>query len=511
MGGVFGQMFERDDPVAVAADERRVRSSPAMRFVLGGVAAIACAFFASSAHALPVVGGGCGGLTQPACPATPAPQNAAPAGCTDPSGNSYLGTTDQNASDTIPMPRLGAPLIPRRRDGHVPFGFNDLAYLVRNTTPNVGFSAAQDVAAHAGAGSSLVRFPLSWGSLESTRGSIDWANVDQLYCADVRAGIGIVFTILGSPKWAVVGGQRCSYDGYCMAPPDSQYDGALQSFARAVAIRYPHVAAIEAWNEPNHGVFWQSPLPGGAGPDPARYTAVLKAVFTGVKSGNPSIPVLGGGLGNGRNTPADYTLGDFLSGMYDNGAQRWMDGLSFHAYPVYPRSSGRADEFHKTMSTVRSLVAARDSAGRRLWPDEMGAALSQTSQPFTEHEQSADLLSDYRELDGAGDVDAVLFHTLIDDNEWGWLKPRDSQGHVYPRPVYCAFAESYGDPLDVGAPTSNVPASTSHANKRRKARRHRGRPKHHTMGRTKSHRHRRKRARSAERVDCSKPIRLPSA
>ena len=314
---------------------------------------------------------------------------------------------------------------------------------------------------------------------------------------------------MGSPRWALLGGQRC--DRYCFAPPDRSYDAELRAFAEQAAIRYPSAAAIEAWNEPNLDFFWNSPLPGGPGPDPVRYTEVLRTIFEGVKSGNPDTVVLGGALSNAeyRGATPSWRLGDFLSAMYDNGARRWMDGLSFHPYPWGPRS-GVPDLFHKTLDTVRATVAARDP-GRRLWPDEMGAGISVADGDFTEAEQSAELLKHYRELDDAPDVDAVVFHALIDDNHWGWLKPRNDAGHVYPRPVFCAFVERFGA-LAEGETRNVATLPATKPKKKKKARKPKAkkRTKHKRAKKRTTKRKKRRAKPRALRMDCGKPLRFPS-
>jgi hypothetical protein len=466
------------------------------------VAALAAlALGAGLTSPVPARAAGCGGLLEPECPAAATP-NAAPAECRDASGQSLLGTTDHNRQNVIPAPRLGRPLVARRADGHLPFGFNDASFFVRQSTPRVGLTGEQDVFAHILAGSTLIRYTVHWGWMERNRGSTDWLETDRAYCDGVRSGVPPILTILGSPKWAVSGGQRC--DGYCLAPPDAIHDGDLRDFAQRVAIRYPKAAAIEAWNEPNLDVYWHAPLPGGAGPDPTRYTEVLRAIFEGVKSGNPGTPVLGGALG--------IPPGDFLSGMYDAGAQRWMDGLSFHPYPHYPRDSGIPDLFHKVFASVREQVATRDYPGRRLWPDEIGAGLAQPDHPYTEAQQAEELLAYYRELDAMPDVDAVTFHTLIDANAWGWLKPRDAHGRVYPRPVYCAFADRFGPPPATAKPKKKA---RKKAKKKAKHRRKSEAEKRAARKRAAKKRAARKRAakkRAAKkRMDCSKPLSLPSS
>jgi hypothetical protein len=493
---------------------RLARSRHVVLLTCGLVVALACLLAVSTTSArLPSLGPACGGFAQQDC-ATP--EYAAE--CRD-GGSSLLGTTDRNPGNAIPEPVVGRRLIPRRSDGRVPFGFNDASFYLRASNPGIGLNGTEDAYAHRLAGSSVIRLTLHWGWMQRNREWIDWVEADRAYCNSIRAGLAPIFAIFGTPKWAIVGGQRC--DGYCFAPPDQSHDGDLRDFAEQVAIRYPHLAAVEAWNEPNLDYFWHSPVPGGAGPDPARYTAVLKTVFEGVKSGNPATPVLGASLSDAETSDRapGIPLGDFLSGMYDNGARRWMDGLSFHPYPEFPKDWNRADWFHKTLATVRSLVASRDYPGRRLWLTELGARLQHTVRPYTEGSQSADLLSYYRDLQNEDDVDVAVFHTLIDQNDYGWLKPRDATGKIFPRPVYCAFADRFG-PLASGesvmAPTFKQPSDVK-AKHRRTVRRHRHRSHLRHLTGPRRIRHKRKVHRHVSRravtrpMDCSKALAFPAS
>jgi hypothetical protein len=451
-------------------------------------------------------GAGCGsGLHQ-----TPCAPAQLPAECS--TGDSHLGTVDHNPQNHIPQPSLGHRLLPRRADGHLLYGLNDQSYFLRGSQPRVGLSATEDLFAHRLVGSGLVRMTLMWGWMAQTRDSIDWTEADRAYCVFVNAGIRPILAIMGAPKWAVLGGQLC--DRVCFSPPDPSYDPDLRRFAELAAIRYPQAAAMESWNEPNLRYFWHSPYPGGPGPDPARYVEVMRAIYEGVKSGNPSTTVVAGALSDvegGAPDAPDMDLGQFLSGMYDAGARRWMDAVSFHPYP-WGGAGAVPDRFHNALKTVRSTVAARDP-GRRLWADEIGAGISVADGDFTEAEQSAELLRYYRELDASDDVDVVIFHSLIDDNHWGWLKPRTESGHVYPRPVFCSFVERFGalSPGHTGATLR----TTAPPKKKHKSRRHakRKRAKHHrTHRKRKAKAHRRAKHRAAPApMDCSKPLRFPAS
>ena len=354
-----------------------------------------------------------------AASATPPPRTALPC---------ELGT---RAVAATPVPLDGRPLLGRRPDGHLQFGFNDQSAFQGRLT------FAEDRAAHQIVGSTLLRWTLLWGQIERVPGVYDWSPADQMYCNALKGGIRPVLVISSSPRWASLSVTGCLPEiAYCHGPPARRKMGALQRFARAVAIRYPQAAAIEAWNEPNLDVFW-------ARPAARRYVQVLRAIYTGVKQGNPSIPVIGGNLGVDRR---GMSIGDFLNAMYGAGAARWMDALGFHPYPGWGEAPGPGDRFHTTLATVRSIVASRDRPGRRLWVNELGVALV-PDRGADAARQATQARSYYDELDASKDVDAVIFHTLIDDAAYGWI---GRQGRSYvARPALCALAQRYGVPPTV--------------------------------------------------------------
>jgi hypothetical protein len=309
------------------------------------------------------------------------------------------------------------------------------------------------VALHRAAGSTLWRLPLDWRQLEPEPGQYDFAQADAVYCATLGVGMRPLFHLTGAPAWAADEAIPCS--GPCLHPPLPGHLDDLRAIAERVAIRYPEAAAIEAWNEPNLMQFWDRP-------EPARYVGVLRAIYTGVKDGNPRMPVLGGSLSSNHEDrpPARISLSTFLNGIYAAGGARYMDALSVHPYPVHSLDDPR-ERFTRSLEQVRSIVARREAPGaRRLWITEVGASTvpSPISAPLSPEQQAETLLQIYERLASARDVEVVLFHTLVDPNQrvasppgFGWVTA-EGDGEFVPKPVYCAFAALLAEPLDCGEP-----------------------------------------------------------
>jgi polysaccharide biosynthesis protein PslG len=360
-----------------------------------------------------------------------------------------LGERDLNPRNRPIAPRRRQPLLARRSDGHLPIGFNDAAYDAGQAT------LLEDVSLHRVVGSQLWRVPLSWPAVEPQPAAYDFSAPDTTYCAALSAGIQPVFHITAAPDWAADLTAPCIPEPGCLRPPLPAYLDELQTFAELVATRYPEAAAIEVWNEPNVSRFWDRP-------DPVRYTGVLRAVYTGIKNGNPGMPVLGGALANNGedDPPRGLSLTTFLDRMYAAGAGRYMDGISLHPYPRLALGDPR-EAFSRSLSEVREVIASHEAPGaRRLWITEVGTSGVQSpiSAPLSLDQQTETMRGVYAALDAAPDVDAAVFHTLVDPNELVASPPgfgfvtEEEDGDFAPKPIYCELAALLAEPIDCDEP-----------------------------------------------------------
>lgn len=308
-----------------------------------------------------------------------------------------------------------------------PFGYNDAAALTGALPPS------RVAALHEEVGATRWRVSLDWRHAEPEPDSLELETHDAIYCEALARGIRPIFHVTGAPDWAADDSRSCPLPS-CIDPPARSALGELREFAELVARRYPDLAAIEAWNEPNLATFWTEP-------DPRRYVAVLAAIDEGVDDSGTEIPVLGGALSNTARTSFEagrYGFVEFLEGMYAAGAARHMDAISFHPYPVEPLPSGE-ERFTRSMAALRRTQGRNGDGGREIWVTEVGLPVSAEVTPA---EQSATLRRIYGRLAAAGDVEAVLFHTLLEGLEaagsgtgFGWIE-RGGRGELVPRPAY---------------------------------------------------------------------------
>jgi hypothetical protein len=307
------------------------------------------------------------------------------------------------------------------------FGFNDNSVI----GAQVGATQSASLAAQEGASSS--RVTLNWGWVQPTRTAANFSTYDAIYAADVARGIRPLFVLTGAPPWASAAGVTCS-SGSCLYPPSNAHNADWQTIAAQIATRYPQLAGIEIWNEPNQSWAWWG------GFDPARYTQLLHLAYTAIKAVNPSMPVIGSSLAadlSGSVTSTSYPAQQFLQAMYDNGARGNMDGLSIHPYapsvdPWYA---------YKTMNVITE-VRNHNGDNAPLWVTETG--MSTTGGSFTVNDQSLMLANLVPALLAYPGVAGVYVHTLLEETSAPSTSPERGYGLLHPdltpKPAYCAIA-----------------------------------------------------------------------
>jgi hypothetical protein len=311
------------------------------------------------------------------------------------------------------------------------FGFNDQSVNYHVASPAVDAELSRR------AGASVARITLDWRYAEPLPDQYRLEAYDAIYREMMARGIRPLWTVLFSPPWAWDASVECD-DAIqdCTFPPARRQLSQWQDFVAGVARRYPGSAGVEVWNEPNLVGFWGSP------PDPARYTELLRTAYAAVKSVNPAMPVIGGGVTNlPYSTSKGMSLRAFLTGMYARGAGGAMDAIGVHAYPLlHPYE----DWLAKTLLDTRAVRADFGDSQRPIWVTEVGISTTESDALYrvTEQQQAAGLVEAYRRLAGARDVGAVLVHTLVDPaarqgRELGFGVLRSD---LSAKPAFCALA-----------------------------------------------------------------------
>jgi polysaccharide biosynthesis protein PslG len=234
-------------------------------------------------------------------------------------------------------------------------------------------------------GAGWIRIGIYWAAVQH-RGptSYDWAPFDRAVKAARRRGLKILGTIVYAPAWARAQGAPST------APPADP--AAFAAFAGRVARHFgPRgVHAYEIWNEPNIAGFW------AGGPDPARYTQLLRAAYPAIKRADRRATVVSGGLSPyaayGGSDGQHMNPLTFLERMYANGARGSMDAVGWHPYN-FPWGLGYYawsawSQMYATSPSARSIMEANGDGKKKIWATEWGAPTGSSSQSMSETAQA---------------------------------------------------------------------------------------------------------------------------
>src|SRR5829696_4943155 len=198
-------------------------------------------------------------------------------------------------------------------------------------------------------GAKTVRSFAQWSTLRGATRGIEMAKFRGFADKANARGMRVLLTLTG--------------DRTTMAAP-AEYAAVAADLATELKGRN---VAYEVWNEPDDTTFWQD------GPQPAAYSALLKAAYPAIKRADPAAAVLVGGLvGN------DF---DFVEHLYDNGANGSFDGVAVHTDTAclttdpreyYREPSGRIGRYSFTgYREVRATMLAHGD-DKPVWMTELG-------------------------------------------------------------------------------------------------------------------------------------------
>lgn len=294
-------------------------------------------------------------------------------------GGTPMRLTGHPAWDDFPAWRPGRPFVPPAAELSLPaevasgvdspaaddfaLGLNiaDLgnAYLVRD----MGWNWAKGY--------------VNWETVEPTPGQYRWVDPDHTVHAFHSQGLRILLRVQGTPVWARPADTPLSH------PPNDMNDFAV--FMQALASHFRgQVDAYEIWNEPNLNYEW-----GYLPPDPARYAAMLRAVYPAIKAGDPQALVISAGLattGEGSGTAMGDL--DYLRAMYAAGARGYFDALGSHPY-AFGHDPDYEDPWGLCLSRVaqqRQVMVAYGDTTTPVWITELGWVLH-SSWDLVEHER----------------------------------------------------------------------------------------------------------------------------
>jgi hypothetical protein len=288
-------------------------------------------------------------------------------------------------------------------------------------------------------GAGWIRIDINWAMIQRNGPrSYDWTPFDRLVRAARRRGIRVLGTLLYTPTWARASGLPAN------APPANAADFGRFAFRAATHFRSKGVSAYEVWNEPNIAPFWAT------GPDPARYTRLLKQAYAAIKRADRAARVVSAGLSpwsvHGAADAQHMNPLTFLERMYADGARGSMDAVGWHPYN-FPRGLGfypwsAWSQMNATSPSARSIMTANGDGPKKIWATEWGAPTGTSSQSISEAAQAALIRAGLRSLRSwswAGPSFVYSFRdegTDLSDREQNFgLLRRDWS----PKPAYAAF------------------------------------------------------------------------
>ncbi len=235
-------------------------------------------------------------------------------------------------------------------------------------TDEVVESVIQDTfikAREMGAATAVEYFP--WAYVEREQGSYDWGHPDRIIRHAENQGIRLIARLGFVPDWARPPEANGNYMDTELAQAYADYVGA---FAERYAGR---VDMLIIWNEPNLNIEWS-----GEGADPARYTYLLTLAYQAAHAANPNVIVLGGALAP-TNEPPHGAGGwhdvDFLTQLYELGANRYFDGLAAHVYGfTHPPQAepGYENLNFRRIELLREVMVKYGDADKKIYVTEGG-------------------------------------------------------------------------------------------------------------------------------------------
>ncbi len=140
---------------------------------------------------------------------------------------------------------------------------------------------------------------------------------------------------------------------------------------RAAELSRLGVDAIEVHNEPNLALEWPH------GPNAWEYTQLLRVAYTQIKSVDPNIIVVSGGLAPTITTGDRQALSDidYAREMLDNGAAQWFDAFGYHpyGYNLPPEDEPAEDKLNfRRVELIRALFEERGILDKQIWLTEFG-------------------------------------------------------------------------------------------------------------------------------------------
>ncbi|WP_218617241.1 cellulase family glycosylhydrolase [Cryptosporangium aurantiacum] len=334
-------------------------------------------------------------------------------------GESFAGQAEEVSGDATVAQNAAPPVVGAQFHGTWDMYWNSL-------TPNAMFYKHLDTLAAQRI--QVLRVDVGWSSAQPTNvapTASQWYHQRLAIVIDaIRArGMQVFLTVHQSPAWSRpnTGSEVKQY------PTDPN---AIKPWLTWLASTFgSKLLAIEVWNEPNLAEFCGI---GDAYQRAVKYVPILKAAYSAIKAGRPTLPVIFAG--------PSQTDDGFIRDCYANGAKGYFDIMGVHPYQgnqtKAPESTDITGKARMTnMPAIINLMAANGDGAKPIWWTEFG---------FSVH-SNVGIPSSQVWLFGVPDDETAASYIsrsfYLAWNQWpqvklavtycGYKTPSDSYGHQY--------------------------------------------------------------------------------
>ena len=200
------------------------------------------------------------------------------------------------------------------------------------------------------AGIRWVRADFSWNNAEWPEGNWHFDRLDRTVEETNKLGLQVLPILDYDVPWAT--------------PAYRRLEKWLEYVRRTVERYKDRLRYWEVWNEENLQGFWKEE------PDGANYAILLKETYKTIKSIDPKLVVVFGGLAG---VPVD-----FFEKTLDSGAADAFDVMNIHPYRGGMTTRRRLEQFASEIDAFRQALKKRNLPAKPIWITEMGWATPPT-------------------------------------------------------------------------------------------------------------------------------------
>jgi beta-xylosidase len=194
------------------------------------------------------------------------------------------------------------------------------------------------------AGIDWVRADFSWDGVQHSDKTWHYERTDKLVNMTEQEGISVLAVLNYDVAWA---------------KPAHEHLDEWNTYVRNVVSRYKdRVKYWEVWNEQNIQRFWT----GGA--NAKQYQLLLEATYKTIKSIDPDLKVVYGGLAG---IPFDY-----IKASLEADAGKYFDVFNIHPYRNAMNKNNWVRSYIASLKRLREMLDRNDAKGKPIWITEIG-------------------------------------------------------------------------------------------------------------------------------------------